>query len=98
MAAFGFRPSDYQDGGVEVWPENVHAFNIFYAMRHQWRVSEGVAFGLDHNVLFTRIDRLRLSDEDAAELEEDVMTMEAEALTVMNDERERRAKNAARSH
>lgn len=95
MAAFGFKRSDYQDEGVEVWPENEQAFSIFYAMRHQWRVSEGVAFGLDHNVLFTRIDRLMLSEEDAAEIEEGVMAMEAEALAVMSDEREKRAKKAA---
>nr|WP_240933279.1 DUF1799 domain-containing protein [Diaphorobacter sp. HDW4B] len=94
MAAFGFKRTDYADEGVEVWPENEQAFQLFFALRRQWRVSDGVAFGIDHNVLFARVQRLNLSDDDARQLEDDVVEMESEALAVMNEERETRAKQA----
>lgn len=46
--------------------------------------------GLDYNVLFALTERLGLSTEDRDQLEEDVMVMESEALTIFAEEAARR--------
>lgn len=68
---------------VEVWPDNWQAVTLFARMRTQWRVGFGGAVGLDYNVLYRMIGRLKLGDMEAEELEEDVQVMELEALRVM---------------
>ncbi len=68
---------------VEVWPDNWQAVILFARMRTQWRVGFGGAVGLDYNVLYRMIGRLKLDDIEAEELEEDVQVMELEALRVM---------------
>ena len=40
--------------------------------------------GLDYNVVFTRLERLRLSDADYEQLFDDIRVVEAEALTLLN--------------
>lgn len=40
--------------------------------------------GLDYNVLFHKMDRLRLSPEEYEQLEDDVRVLEFAALTVLN--------------
>jgi hypothetical protein len=41
--------------------------------------------GLDYNVLFRKMDRMKLSAAEYDQLEEDVRVMEFEALKTMND-------------
>ena len=40
--------------------------------------------GLDYNVLFTRMARMALSNEDHERLFQDVRVIESEALTIIN--------------
>jgi hypothetical protein len=40
--------------------------------------------GLDYNVVFTRLERMRLGDADYEQLFEDLRVIEAEALTILN--------------
>jgi hypothetical protein len=40
--------------------------------------------GLDYNVVFTLLERLRLSDADYEQLFDDIRVVEAEALTLLN--------------
>ena len=40
--------------------------------------------GLDYNVVFTRLERMRLSDLDYEQLFEDLRVIESEALTILN--------------
>lgn len=85
MAAVGFTEDDYPDEVVEVWPENLPAYVLFSALRTQWRAA-GMAgvIGLDYNTLFHKMDRMKLTDEEYLDLEEDVRIMEAEALATMH--------------
>jgi len=46
--------------------------------------------------MLARIDRMRLSDEDAEQLDADVRVMEHQALETMAEEREKRDQRAAR--
>lgn len=42
------------------------------------------ATGLDYNVLFYRLDRMRLSESQHDQLFDDIRTIESEALSIMN--------------
>jgi hypothetical protein len=52
-------------------------------MRTQWRMGFSGSTGLDYIVLMQMVDRLRLDDEDADELIDEVRIMEFEALKMM---------------
>ena len=68
----------------EVWPENMPAIRLFSSLQTQWRVSMNGPSGLDYNVLFTRLDRLKLSDQDHEWMFDDIRTIESEALAIIN--------------
>ena len=85
LAAFGLKRTDV-DREVSVWPENWQAFNLFASLQTQWRTGGmGGATGLDYNVLFHKMDRMRLSVDEYERLEEDIRVMELEALRAMNE-------------
>lgn len=70
---------------MNVWPENWRAFGLFASLQTQWRTGGmGGVTGLDYNVLFHKMDRMKLSAEEYEQLEDDVRTMELAALGVIN--------------
>lgn len=82
LEAFGFKPSDF--GDFEVWPDNMPAINLFSSISTQWRTSMGGVTGLDYNVLFHRMDRMNLSDQDYEWLFDDIRVIESEAIILLN--------------
>jgi hypothetical protein len=66
---------------VEIWPENWPAWVLFNRMSTQWRVGMGGASGLDYNVLFRFLDRMRLSDSDYDQMLADISVLEDTALS-----------------
>lgn len=82
LEAFGFKPSDF--GDFEVWPDNMPAINLFSSISTQWRTSMGGMIGIDYNVLFSRMDRMNLSDQDYEWLFDDIRVIESEALSAIN--------------
>jgi hypothetical protein len=52
-------------------------------MSGQWRVGFGGQYALDYTALFLRMDRMRLSDAQWAELFADVRVIEHAALQAM---------------
>lgn len=84
LAAFGFAPEDYAAKCIEIWPENHRAINLFTSISTQWRVGAGGPTGLDYNVLFTRMARMGLSDEQYEQLFDDIRVIESEALHILN--------------
>ena len=82
LEAFGFKPSDF--GDFEVWPDNMPAINLFSSISTQWRTSMGGMIGIDYNVLFSRMDRMNLSDQDYEWLFDDIRVIESEALAAIN--------------
>ncbi len=84
LNAFGFRPEDYDHEVIEIWPENHQAINLFTSISTQWRVGAGGPTGLDYNVLFTRMARMGLSDEQYEQLFDDIRVIESEALSILN--------------
>lgn len=77
----GFVPEDYADDFVECWPENWPAFCVFSSISNQWRVGMGGVTSLDYGVLFMRMDRLRLGDDEYEHMFDDVKELEAAALS-----------------
>lgn len=73
---------------MRVYPDNVQAVNLFYAMRTQWRVGFGGPYGLDYNVLYQRMSRMDLTPERFIELEQEIQACEEGALQQMQEEAE----------
>lgn len=70
---------------VEVWPECWPAWALFdQRMSTQWRVAMGGAIGLDYNVLFRFLDRMRLDDDDYEQMLDDISVLEHAALAEMH--------------
>lgn len=69
---------------VGVWPENWPAFQVFDALGTQWRVGMNGYTGLDYNVMYHKLDRMRLNDTDYEQMEIDIAVLERSALAAMN--------------
>lgn len=80
--AQGFTLADYEVP-VEVWPENWPSWHLWTEIRGQLRVGMGGAYALDYGPLFTRMERMRLSDEDWNDMFGDIRVIEAAALEAM---------------
>lgn len=78
----GFVPADFEGDEFELWPENDQAMRLFETVQTQWRMGFGGAVGLDYNVLFNRLDRLRLPDRESDWLFDDLRVLEDEALLI----------------
>lgn len=89
LEASGLTLEDLEGEGVEIWPENFRAYRLFCDLQTQWRVGMSGPSGLDYNVMYRMIDRMKLSPEVAEELEYDVRTMESEALSAMHERAEK---------
>jgi hypothetical protein len=82
MLLAGFAPEDYVDDVFEVWPENWVASQLFLGIGNQWRVGMSGPVSLDYGVLFHRMDRLKVPDDEYEQLFSDVKELEAAALQV----------------
>lgn len=85
MAAAGLTIEDFCDEATEVWPENESVYFLFHALATQWRTGAVGCTGLDHNVLFHRLDRMNLDPEEYDQLDRDIRVMETEALERMRE-------------
>ena len=70
---------------MEVWPENWPVLRLFDAMRTQWRVGFGGAYGMDYGVLPTVMDFLGITDREYAF--EGLRVMEEAALAEMHKDK-----------
>jgi hypothetical protein len=59
--------------------------NLFCEVATQWRMGFSGPVGLDYNVVFHRMDRMRLADTDYDDLFHDLRVAENEALTAINN-------------
>ncbi|WP_052736111.1 DUF1799 domain-containing protein [Aquincola tertiaricarbonis] len=69
---------------VEVFPDNWQAAVLFLRMGNNWRVGPAGPYGLDFNVLFHKMDRMKLTPERYEELEEEIGVIEDAALQTMH--------------
>lgn len=85
MEAAGLTEDDF-DMGAEIWPENLQAYELFSALRTQWRVGMGGATGLDYNVVPAVLRLQGVPRVDWPQLFEDIRVMESTALAAMRHE------------
>jgi len=83
-------PSDFKTDDFEVWPENMPAIHLLSFLSTQWRVMPvggkvGCIYtGLDYNVMYRKMDRMKLSESEYDNLEDDMRVIESEAMTILN--------------
>lgn len=81
----GLTIADYEPDPVEVWPENWQAWRLFTFMQTQWSVAGmGGHIGLKYEVLWKKMDRMKLSQDQYDDLESDIREMEFAALDEMS--------------
>lgn len=80
MAANGLTLEDFAGEVVPVFEDNEQAFYLFCSLSTQWRVGMSGHTGLDYMVLYHKMDRMKLSEDDYAQLEADIEVMERAAL------------------
>ena len=76
---------------IEVWPDNLRAFQLFQGLRTQWRAGMGGPTGLDYFVAYHRMDRMGLTPAEYEQLDQDLQVMEAAALHAMHVQMEARS-------
>ena len=70
---------------MDVWPENWPVLKLFDAMRTQWRVGMGGAYGMDYGVLPVVMDFIGTTDREYAF--EGIRVMEEAALAEMHKDK-----------
>ena len=88
LAAFGFRPQDYDHEVVHFWPDTQRAVDLFLTLGTQWRVGFNGATALDYGAMYPLMDRMKLTDDEWEALLTDIRVMEAEALEAMHEKQE----------
>ena len=78
-------PEDFVAESMEIWPENEAAIALFSSLSTQWRIGMSGPTGLDYNVLFARMERMKLGDEAHELLFQDIRVIESEALSILNE-------------
>jgi len=85
LAAFGFRPEDFDNGATEVWPENEVAVEVFCAMTTQWREGPNGRTGLDYAALPVLFDLAKVEQGERPEVFASLRTLEVAALNAMSE-------------
>ena len=78
-------PEDVAADPVDIWPENLLAFELFKFLGTQWRIGMGGATGLDYGVMYQKMGRMNLSPDQYDQLEADMQVMEVAALACMHE-------------
>ena len=68
----------------EIWPENMAAIDLFNTLSTQWIVGPGGVTGLNYIPLFSRMDRMKLSEQEYEWMFGDIRVIESEALKALN--------------
>ena len=83
MAAAGLTLEDLAAGPVELWPENVQAYELFCSMDTQWRIGMAGPTGLDYAALPMALRMIGTARADWQQLMADIRVMESAALQAM---------------
>lgn len=68
----------------EVWPENMPVIRLFDSLQTQLRAGMSGVFGFDYSVYFTRMERMKLSEQEYEWMFEDIRVIESAALNAMH--------------
>lgn len=87
-SAWGFSAFELIEDEVDVWEDCWNSFEVFEALRTQWRVGMGGAYGLDYSVIKDVMEFYGI-EEDHPQIFADLRVMESEALTIMSEDRQK---------
>lgn len=79
----GLTLEDLAADPVEIWPENVQAYELFCAMDTQWRIGMAGPTGLDYAALPMALRMIGAARADWQQLMADIRVMESAALQAM---------------
>lgn len=84
LVGTGFTPEDYETDDFELWPENMQAINLFTTLQTQLIAGGAGPIGFNYTPYFTRMDRMKLTEQEYEWLFDDIRVIEAAAITAMN--------------
>ena len=90
LSFFGLSKEDLPDECIDVLPDNWKPFLVFDAMSTQWRTGAVGATGLDYNVIPLVAQSVGVKKKEIPEILYDVRLLEAEALKVMLEQRDKK--------
>ena len=79
----GLTLEDLAADPVEIWPENMQAYELFCAMDTQWRIGMAGPTGLDYAALPMALRMIGAARADWPQLMADIRVMESAALQAM---------------
>jgi len=79
----GLTLEDLAADAVEIWPENLRAYELFCAMDTQWRIGMAGPTGLDYAALPMALRMIGAARADWQQLMADIRVMESAALQAM---------------
>ena len=88
LAAIGLRPEDYADeeATVEVWPENLPAYDLWVEVGDQWLMGPGGPVAINLMPVFHELDRMGLDKEAYDDMVLSIKTMARVALDEIHRE------------
>ena len=87
LTAFGLQAPITEPEHQDIWPENIHAFNVFCRLRTQWNVGLNGLVGLRYETLPFALELEQVPKPDWAEATDGVQTMEIETLRIKREQR-----------
>lgn len=88
LAAWECEADDFASDPVDIWPENLPAFNLLAGLGNQWHTDANGPTGIRYSVAYHRMDRMGLTPEQYNELDADLQVMERAALEQMREDRQ----------
>lgn len=89
MGIWGMKLEDYGDEFIaDVFPQNIQSVNVFISLGTQWLVGPGGPYGMNYQTLYHKLDRMKLSAEEANRIEEDMRVLEDAALEQMRKDKD----------
>ncbi|MFS2007974.1 DUF1799 domain-containing protein [Duganella sp. CT11-25] len=84
LAGLGLLPSDF--AAVEVFDDNIPAFDLFLYVGTQWMFGGNGPTGLNYMVVHHKLDRANLDPDEYERRMQDLQIMERVALATMREQ------------
>ncbi|WP_372726445.1 DUF1799 domain-containing protein [Kerstersia gyiorum] len=82
------RPEDFaSDPDLEVWPENWDSVTLFCDLGTQWVHGSAGPTGMNYLVVYAKLDRLGLSEDDREDMMYCIRVLERAALVEIHRDR-----------
>lgn len=87
LAAFGLKQERPAEEHLDIWPENLAAFNLFYRLRSQWAVGPAGVVGLNYSGFEFWLVSEGVPQADWLEVADAVQVLEFETLRLWRKKR-----------